>query len=310
MTSECTTCAKIKPRFHNPGDTPLVRATAPFQRLSIDFKGPLPLSPSSHRYLLTIVDEYSRFPFAFPCRDISSRCVITCLTELFSIFGLPSFIHSDRGASFMSQDVKMFLQKLGIASSRTTPYNPRGNSQCERYNGIIWSTVSLALESRGFPVSYWPQVLPDALNAIRSLLCTATNSTPHERMFSFQRRSVSGCSLPSWLLQPGEVLLKRFGRNSKYEPCVDVVKLLEATPNYAHIKFPDGREDTVALRNLAPYPSSSKEEAEVMESDARPAGAADGIDAVSPTSEAESNDDSCLRRSTRVRKPVDRYVPC
>ena len=79
VTTECTTCAKIKPRFHNPADTPLVRATAPFQRLSIDFKGPLPLSSSSHRYLLTIVDEYSRFPFAFPTRDISSRCVITAL---------------------------------------------------------------------------------------------------------------------------------------------------------------------------------------------------------------------------------------
>ena len=257
VTSACPTCARLKPRFFKPGDTPLVRATAPFQRLSIDFKGPLPQSPSFHRYILTVVDEYSRFPFAFPCRDISSRTVITCLTELFSMFGLPSFVHSDRGAAFMSEEVKQFLQKLGVASSRTTPYNPRGNSQCERYNGVIWKTVSLALESRGFSTSNWPQVLPDALNAIRSLLCTATNATPHERLFSFQRRSVSGCTLPSWLLQPGEVLLKRFGRSSKYEPAVDVVELLEATPNYAHVKFPDGREDTVALRNLAPFPGGT-----------------------------------------------------
>lgn len=309
VISECPTCAKLKPRFYNPGDTPLVRATAPFQRLSIDFKGPLPQSSSQHRYLLTVVDEYSRFPFAFPCRDISSRCVIACLTELFSVFGLPSYIHSDRGASFMSQEVKVFLQKLGIASSRTTPYNPKGNSQCERYNGIVWNTVSLALESRGFPASSWPQVLPDALNAIRSLLCTATNATPHERMFSFQRRSVSGCSLPSWLLQPGEVLLKRFGRHSKYEPGVDVVELLEATPNYAHVKFPDGREDTVALRNLAPYPRSSKEDTEAAEGDDLPGEAAGVGDADSSTLEVESNPHQCLRRSTRVRNPVDRYEP-
>ena len=311
VTSECPTCAKIKPRFLNPGDTPLVRATAPFQRLSIDFKGPLPQGPSLHRYILTVVDEYSRFPFAFPCRDISSRSVISCLTELFSMFGLPSFIHSDRGAAFMSDDIKRFLQKLGVASSRTTPYNPRGNSQCERYNGIIWNTVSLALESKGLSASNWPQVLPDALNAIRSLLCTATNSTPHERMFSYQRRSVSGCSLPSWLLQPGEVLLKRFGRSSKYEPGVDVVELLEATPNYAHVKFPNGREDTVALKNLAPYPRGSmSKEASADEGTADlPSEAVDELDAEVPEAEEGTDHEPCLRRSARLRRPVDRYVP-
>ena len=169
--------------------------------------------------------------------------------------------------------------------------------------------MSLALESKGFPVSNWPQVLPDALNAIRSLLCTATNSTPHERMFSFQRRSVSGSSLPSWLLQPGEVLLKRFGRTSKYEPGVDVVELLEATPAYAHVKFPDGREDTVALRNLAPYPNSSKDEkVDALEDDSS-ARAVDDIDAGLPTSGEDSSEEQCLRRSTRVRNPIERFVP-
>ena len=44
--------------------------THPMERLSIDFKGPLP-SATRNRYLLTVVDEYSRFPFAIPCPDIN-----------------------------------------------------------------------------------------------------------------------------------------------------------------------------------------------------------------------------------------------
>ena len=312
VTSECITCAKIKPRFYSPKNTPLIRASTPFERLSVDFKGPLPTAAGSYRFILTVIDEYSRFPFAFPCRDISSKTVIKCLTELFSVFGLPAYIHSDRGAAFMSEDLKQYLLRLGIASSRTTPYNPRGNSQCERYNGVIWNAVSLALESRRLSAASWPEVLPDALHSIRSLLCTATNATPHERMFTFERRSVTGCALPTWLLEPGEVLLKRFGN-----------RLLEATPTYAHVRFKDGHEDTVALRHLAPCPSQSVEES-VKEADMHDVSPGD-VTEVRPLDDDQVPDPEQLkpeqasmedpaafevvmpRRSSRIRKPVDRY---
>ena len=45
-------------------------------------------------------------------------------------------------------------------------------------------------------------------------------------------------------------------RNNKYEPLVDEVQLIEANPQYAHIRYPDGRETTVSLRHLAPISSS------------------------------------------------------
>ncbi len=74
------------------------------------------------------------------------------------------------------------------------------------------------------PISAWQDVLHDVLNAIRSLLCTTTNATPHERMFNFERRSSTGTALPVWLCEPGEVLLKRFDGRSKYDPIVEVVE--------------------------------------------------------------------------------------
>ena len=106
----------------------------------MDFKGPLP-SASTNKYILTIVDEYSRFPFVFPCKDVTTQTVIKCLTQLFSIFGMPGYVHSDRGSSFMSKELKDWLLSQKVPSSHTTSYNPRGNGQCERFNGIIWKTV-------------------------------------------------------------------------------------------------------------------------------------------------------------------------
>ena len=60
VCTACTVCARWKPCFYTPEVGRLVKATQPMERLSIDFKGPLP-STSKNRYLLTVL----AFPFCF-----------------------------------------------------------------------------------------------------------------------------------------------------------------------------------------------------------------------------------------------------
>ena len=62
---------------------------------------------------------------------------------------------------------------------------------------------------------------PDVLHSVRSLLCTATNETPYERLFGFSCRSPAGASIPTWLATPGPVYIKRQVRKSKMDPLVD-----------------------------------------------------------------------------------------
>ena len=95
---------------------------------------------------------------------------------------------------------------------------------------------------KGLDISQWELVLLDALHSIRSLLCTETNTTPHERIFQYSRRSTTGHSLPTWLLSPGPVYSKRNVRASKYDPLVDEVDLLDANPHYAHVRLRNDRE--------------------------------------------------------------------
>ena len=117
--------------------------------------------------------------------------------------------------------------------------------------------MKLYLSSMGLASKQWQEVLHFALHAVRSLLCTATNCTPHDRLFQHNRRGSWGVGLPSWLCKPGQVLMRRNVRSSKYEPLVDVVDLLEANTRYAHVKLPNGRETTVSLKQLAPAGGSS-----------------------------------------------------
>ena len=110
----------------------------------------------------------------------------------------------------------------------------------------------MALRTQNLSYTQWEIVLPNVLHSIRSLLSTATNTTPNKRFFGFQRRSPCGSSLPTWLSAPGNVMLRRFVRNSKNDPLVDEVELTSVNPAYAHIRYPDGRESTVSLKDLSP----------------------------------------------------------
>ena len=330
VTENCQTCAKIKPRFLKYEGN-LINSTRPLQRLSLDFKGPLP-SNSRNKYLLTIIDEFSRFPFAFPVNEMTTEVVIKCLCSLFCLVGMPESIHSDRGKAFMSDQFKQFLYERGVALTHSSPYNPRGNSQIERLNGTIWRTVELTLKGRGLETKDWEQVIPDSLHSIRSLLCRSTNKTPHERFYTFSRKSSFGTSMPSWLLSPGNVLLRRHVRASKYDPHVDEVELIDANPNYATIRHPSGRESNVSLRDLAPLPStegkatgfSSPGESLQISSPEEPSLDLPPIVDTEPVKitedsfmseasrspsvlETRENDAPPLRRSQRNRKPPVRY---
>ena len=258
VTENCKSCCYLKPHFLRSKGT-LINATAPFQRLSVDFKGPLPPSSNGNQYLLTIIDEYSRFPFAYPCKNMSSSTVTQCFSHLFSLFGMPDMVHNDRGTDFLSEETQSYLLSKNIATSNTSRYNPQGNGQVEKLNGTLWKAIQVTLHSRNMKSSSWESVLPDALHSIRSLLCTATNCTPHERMFNFSRKSTSGKTIPSWM-KPGPIYVKNHTRRSKNDPPVSPATLLHVNPSYAHVRLQSGVETTVSIRDLARQPQTEPEE--------------------------------------------------
>ena len=169
---------------------------------------------------------------------------------------------------------------------------------------------------------------PDVLHSVRSLLCTATNETPYERLFGFSCRSPAGASIPTWLATPGPVYIKRQVRTSKMDPLVDEMKLLQANPHYAHVRYPDGRETTVATKHLAPKgqvvetlpaPERIPEEAENLPfdtcvgvtPDAEPSSAPEPQPELTPVQNMEITparnvEPAPVRRSQRVCRPAVR----
>ena len=322
VTSNCQTCAELKPRYFKSKGT-LISATRPLQRISIDFKGPLTNTSANKSYLFTAIDEYSRYPFAYACKDTTSKTVKRCLTDIFSVFGLPESVHNDRGSDFISQETRDFLLNHGVATSKTSRYTPQCNGQVEKLNGTIWKAIRCALHGKSRRLSEWDESLPQALHAVRSLLCTATNETPHDRIFTYPRKTSTGINLPTWLqAQPKQVLVKNQTRTSKMEPLVVRADLLHLNPNSAQVRLPSGTETTVSLREIAPCPDSKEIEPPTQINHSQHALHNDNIELVmrpetndtagdSPAIREESSlthSPTLPRRSGRIRNPVDRYT--
>ena len=86
---------------------------APLQLIATDFIGPMPLL-GGKRYLLVIIDAFSRFPEVYPVSDMTVGIVISCFKDFFARYGFPDKILSDRGAQFESTEFKQYLERFGI----------------------------------------------------------------------------------------------------------------------------------------------------------------------------------------------------
>ena len=98
----------------------------------------------------------------------------------FSVFSIPSCLHRDQGRSFDNEIIAHLCQMYGIRQSTTTPYNPCGNSQCERFNrtlfGLMWS-----LDQEQKP--NWPVYLPSLVYTYNATPHSTTGFQPYELMF-------------------------------------------------------------------------------------------------------------------------------
>ena len=75
------------------------------RRLCVDFVGPWPTSKGKgNKYLLTVLDTFSRWLEAFPTKTNSAEEVTEVLVrEVFSRYGLPEKIHLDQNSHFTAK---------------------------------------------------------------------------------------------------------------------------------------------------------------------------------------------------------------
>nr|GEW11757.1 reverse transcriptase domain-containing protein [Tanacetum cinerariifolium] len=94
----------------------------------IDFMGPFPNS-KGNKYILVVVDYLSKWVKAKALHTNDARVVVKFLKSLFSQFGTPKAIISDRGTHFCNDQFAKFMSKYGLPHRLSTAYHPQTSGQ-------------------------------------------------------------------------------------------------------------------------------------------------------------------------------------
>ena len=177
----CKSCAERKSapvKKHIRGS---LEALYPFQRVSIDITGPLASGLHGEKYILGIVDNFSRYASLIPLQKATAVEVARALYERWiSVFGTPEIIHSDRGTEFENKVIYELCALFGIRKSKASPYYPQGNSMIERLFRTVKDMLYSTMKSTG---KNWTEILPTVEMALRCSECSANKFTPYEIIF-------------------------------------------------------------------------------------------------------------------------------
>jgi transposase InsO family protein len=181
--AKCPICLYQKPNRTKPvtyASTPTY--SYPNEAVHIDICGPFKCSPEGYKYLLTIIDDFSRFAQAIPIRSKNSHIVAKAFFGHWVQFmGPPKRLHSDAARDLDSQLIQDLCSMLQIKKSRTPAYSPYSNGIIERFH----STMSQFIRSNmsGSDPKSWPSVIPFVIMTYNSLPSSIHKYTPNEIIF-------------------------------------------------------------------------------------------------------------------------------
>ena len=103
--------------------------------------GPLKGGTHKQRYLLVMVDKFTKWIEAKPVKTAESGPVIDFLSGVVHRFGVPHSIITDNGTNFTVDEVQLWCKNMGIKLDYASVYHPQTNGQVERANGLIMSGI-------------------------------------------------------------------------------------------------------------------------------------------------------------------------
>ena len=132
---ECPMCQKMNPTVYAVS---AIRFTAaayePFSRLSLDTIGPLPESTEGYRFILVVIDCFTRIIELYPCKTPEAEEAAHHLVDFLSRYGLPDQILSDRGTQFVNSVFKTLVERIDSEHVRSLANSKQETGIVERAN--------------------------------------------------------------------------------------------------------------------------------------------------------------------------------
>nr|GFA19543.1 putative ribonuclease H-like domain-containing protein [Tanacetum cinerariifolium] len=181
----CPSCeqGKSKRASHPPKLVPNSRQR--LHLLHMDFCGPMRIaSINGKRYVLVIVDDYSRYTWVHFLRSKNEApaVIIKFLKRITVLFQSPVIIiRSDNGTEFKNQVIKVYFDSVGISHQMSFVRTPQQNGVVERQNRTLVEAAKTMLIFSCALLFLWAEAIATVcFTQNRSIIHRRFNKTPYE----------------------------------------------------------------------------------------------------------------------------------
>ena len=154
-----------------------------FAKWGIAFVGPIepPTYRTHAQYIIVAIDYVTKWVEDKATQKSDAHTTAKFLFEyIFTRYGLPIEIVSDRGSHFLNETIEYLLKELIVIHKKLAPYHPQANGQFESTNKILGTVLTKIISNKRFE---WELKLHAALWAYRVAYKTLIETTPFNMVF-------------------------------------------------------------------------------------------------------------------------------
>ncbi|GKA41231.1 retrovirus-related pol polyprotein from transposon TNT 1-94 [Tanacetum coccineum] len=183
----CSACAmgKSKKKPHKPKSEDTNQEK--LYLLHMDLCGPMRVaSVNGKKYILVIVDDYSRFTWVkfLRSKDEAPDFIIKFLKMIQLRLKVPvRRIRTDNGTEFVNQTLREYYEKVGISHETSVARSPQQNGVVERRNHTLIEAARTMLIYVKAPLFLWAEAVATACyTQNRSIIRLCHGKTPYENL--------------------------------------------------------------------------------------------------------------------------------
>lgn len=155
----------------------------PFEKVFMDIVGPLPETTSGNKYILTFLEDLSKYLVCIPIPDMEASTVASVFfDEIISRYGVPKVLVTDNGTNFTSRLFTETCKLLGVKKVHITPYHPQANGSLERSHRPLAEYLRNYAKEDG---SNWDRWLTKAMHVHNNSMHVTTKQTPFKSLYGF-----------------------------------------------------------------------------------------------------------------------------
>nr|GEZ86694.1 retrovirus-related Pol polyprotein from transposon TNT 1-94 [Tanacetum cinerariifolium] len=181
----CPSCEQGKSKRASHPPKPVPNSKQRLHLLHMDLCGPMRIaSINGKRYVLVIVDDYSRYTWVHFLRskDEAPEVIIKFLKRITVLLQSPVIIiRTDKGTKFKNQVLKEYFDTVGISHQMSFVRTPQQNGVVERRNQTLVEAARTMLIFFRASLFLWAEAIDTAcFTQNRSIIHCRFNKTPYE----------------------------------------------------------------------------------------------------------------------------------